>query len=189
MKRYVSLISLLVALLTCGSSFGLEVKGVTLPDTATADGKAISLVGAGVRTKYFLKIKIYVAGLYMEQPSKDENQIIESDQGKRMVMHFLYKEVNREKLVNGWNEGFAKNSRDMLPALQTRIDQFNAFFDSSVKKGEEVVLTYVPEKGTEVAIKGEVKGVIEGKDFMEALFKIWFGKYPADAGLKKSILK
>jgi hypothetical protein len=101
----------------------------------------------------------------------------------------VYKEVSREKLVNGWNEGFEKNSKESLPALQERIDQFNSYFDGSVKKGEEVVLTYVPGSGTEVVIKGETKGTVSGKDFMEALFKIWFGEYPADKGLKESILK
>jgi hypothetical protein len=106
-----------------------------------------------------------------------------------MVMHFVYKEVSREKLVDGWNEGFDKNSKASLPALTERIDQFNSYFDGSVKKGEEVVLTYVPGSGTEVVIKGETKGTVSGKDFMEALFKIWFGEYPADKGLKESILK
>ncbi|NIS74689.1 MAG: hypothetical protein GTO08_05305 [Deltaproteobacteria bacterium] len=162
---------------------------MTLADTASVWGKTLSLVGAGVRTKTFLKVKVYVAGLYMETPSKEANEVIGSDQAKRMVMHFVRKEVSREKIVDGWTEGFKKNSQESLPSLQGRIDTFNSYFEGSVKKGEEIVLTYLPGTGTEVSIRGEVKGTIEGRDFMEALFKIWFGQFPADTGLKESILK
>ena len=65
---------------------------------------------------------------------------------------------------------------------------FNGFFKESAKKGEKIVITYIPGKGTEVSIKGQVKGVIEGKDFMEAMFSIWFGPYPPSKGLKKGML-
>lgn len=185
----VLILSFILCLSATHAAYGLEIKGVTLPDTQSVKDHTLTLVGAGVRTKTFLRIKVYVAGLYMENPSKDVREIIESDQAKRMVMHFVYKEVPSAKLVSGWNEGFTKNSRATMPELQERIDTFNGFFDTSVAAGEEVIVTYVPGQGTQVLIKGAEKGSIPGKDFMEALFKIWFGEYPADSGLKASILK
>jgi hypothetical protein len=189
MKRAAGLMAILLPLFLSLPAHGIDVAGVTLADTASVSGKTLELVGAGVRTKTIFRIKVYVGGLYMENPSKDAGEVIASDQAKRMVMHFVYKEVSKEKLVVSWNEGFDKNSKGSLPALKERIDQFNSYFDSSVKKGEEVVLTYVPGSGTEVVIKGETKGNISGEDFMVALFKIWFGQFPADIGLKESILK
>jgi hypothetical protein len=170
MKRAAGLIAILLPLFLSFPAHGIDVAGVTLAETAPVGGKTLALVGAGVRTKTFLKIKVYIGGLYMENPSKDAAEVIASDQAKRMVMH-------------------DKNSKGSLPALKERIDQFNSYFDGSVKKGEEVVLTYLPGSGTEVVIKGETKGTVPGKDFMEALFKIWFGQFPADRGLKESILK
>lgn len=189
MKRRASLLLYFLSILLCTSAFGLELTGVTLPDTTEVSGKTLELVGAGVRTKTIFRVKVYVAGLYMEEPSKDPEAIITSEQAKRMVMHFVYREVGRKKLVDGWNDGFEKNSAESLLPLKDRIDRFNSYFDGSVRRGEEIVLTYVPGKGTEVSIKGETKGIVEGKDFMEALFKIWFGKHPADRGLFDSILK
>lgn len=47
------------------------------------------------------------------------------------------------------------------------------------------MLTYVPVQGTEVVVKGAVRGVIEGADCMQAL---WLGSKPVDAGLKKRML-
>ena len=32
------------------------------------------------------------------------------------------------------------------------------------------------------------KGIIEGKDFSDALFSVWLGSNPVDAGLKKALL-
>jgi hypothetical protein len=33
-----------------------------------------------------------------------------------------------------------------------------------------------------------VRGVIEGADFMQALWAVWLGEKPADSGLKKGML-
>ena len=54
--------------------------------------------------------------------------------------------------------------------------------------GDELIFDYIPGKGTIFTIKGEVKGVIPGKDFMEALFSIYVGAYPASEQLKKGLL-
>lgn len=76
----------------------------------------------------------------------------------------------------------------MVPALKDRITKFNSFFSESIKQGETIIITYIPGKGTEINIKNTVKGIIEGKNFMEALFSIWFGPYPPSKGLKERML-
>ena len=42
-----------------------------LPDTLQVDGKTLHLNGLGLRTYSFLRIHIYVAGLYLEHLSTD----------------------------------------------------------------------------------------------------------------------
>lgn len=69
----------------------MELAGVTLPDTTTVNGSSLKLNGMGVRTKTMLKVKIYVAGLYLATPSYDGAAIIVADEPKQVVMHFLYK--------------------------------------------------------------------------------------------------
>jgi hypothetical protein len=49
-------------------------------------------------------------------------------------------------------------------------------------------LTYIPGKGTELALNGESKGVVEGDDFAAALFSIWLGSKPISESLKKELL-
>ena len=103
-------------------------------------------------------------------------------------MHFLYKEVRADQLVEAWNEGFAKNAPGKAAALKTEIARFNGFFSQPMKKGEAMSFTYRPGKGTEVVIKGRSMGTIAGKDFMEALFAVWFGPEPPSGGLKEGML-
>ncbi|RMG57987.1 MAG: hypothetical protein D6713_08615 [Deltaproteobacteria bacterium] len=192
MKKRTALITGVFALALCliagPAAWGKSVAGVEIPEKVTVQGKELSLVGAGIRTKTIFRVKVYIGALYMENPSRSREEIISSDQVKRMVMHFLYKKVGKEKIIEGWNEGFEKNSRDRMKALKERIGRFNSFFDSDLKRGDEVLLTYIPGTGTEVTIKGEKKGVIEGKDFADALFAIWFGPHPADEDMMEEIL-
>jgi hypothetical protein len=49
-------------------------------------------------------------------------------------------------------------------------------------------LTYIPGRGTELALNGEPKGIIEGADFATALFSIWIGQKPIDESFKQQIM-
>ncbi len=162
---------------------GLEIEGVSIPDSVDS---GLQLNGAGIRSKFFFKI--YIAELYLENPSHNAEAILDSDGRKRMTMHILYDEVSREKLVDGWNDGFEKNlSTDELQALAPRIQTFNGMF-TDVHEGETVVLDYSPEKGTEVTIAGKLKGSIAGADFNSALLSIWLGKNPVGDDLRDELL-
>ncbi len=164
-----------------------EIAGVMVQETVkTADGTTLILNGAGIRTKFFFDI--YIAELYMQHPSSSAEKVVEDSGAKQVVMHFLYSEVSKEKLVDAWNEGFADNTESTeLTGLQGKIDQFNDLF-VTVKKGDVITLAYSPATGTTVSIAGIVKGVVEGKDFNDALLKIWLGKEPVTSSLKKAML-
>jgi len=57
-----------------------------------------------------------------------------------------------------------------------------------METGDRYSLTYIPGKGTELALNGEHKGTIEGSEFAAALFSIWLGNKPIDKTFKKQIL-
>jgi len=169
-----------------------ELAGVTLDDTLRIGGKTATLTGMGLRTKTFLKVKVYVAGLYMETPTLKAGDIIGSDQAKAMVMSFLYKEVEGEKLQESWRDGFKANTPDANPDLEKRMDQFVSLFSVSAMKGDRYYFAYEPGKGTTVTFGSEIKATIPGADFASALMAIWFGDKLGDGGLKtlkKSLLK
>jgi len=169
-----------------------ELAGVKMDDTIRIGENTVTLSGMGIRTKTFLKVKVYVAGLYMEKPSKNARDIIGSDQARAMVMIFLYKKVKGEDLMEAWREGFEANTPSAGPDLKKRMDQFVSLFSVSAMKDDRYIFAYEPGKGTTVTLKGENKATIPGADFASALMAIWFGDKLGDGGLKdlkKSILK
>jgi len=174
-------------LLTSVTVSAREIAGVTVEETLPAkDGGVLQLNGAGIRTKFFFDI--YIAELYVEHPASATAELIKAAGEKKMLMHFLYKEVGRDKLVEGWNEGFTGNSKpEEVAKLQDRIDRFNAMF-VDVKKGDLVVLDFIPDQGTVVTIAGQEKGLIAGKDFNDALLRIWLGDKPVTESLKEKLL-
>jgi len=164
----------------------LEIAGVDVPQSVTIENKALVLNGAGIRKKIF--IKVYVGSLYLTAKQTAVGKILADPGAKSIVMNFLYKEVSTKKLVDGWNKGFADNSSAKeIKALQKRINQFNSLF-TTVYKGDEIRLDYLPGKGTQVRINSTLKGSVQGEDFYQALLEIWLGAKPADANLKDAML-
>ncbi|MFC1573613.1 chalcone isomerase family protein [Candidatus Latescibacterota bacterium] len=186
MKRNAIIAFLSICILIPSDGYARKLKKVNFPETISVDGSACKLIGVGIRKK--LIINVYLGALYLEKPSKNPSQVIKSEQVKRIVMHFLYREVGADQLVEAWNEGFAKNSPGSVATLKNKIATFNSFFTAPIKSGERIIIDYRPGKGTEVKIKGKTAGVIQDKDFMEALFAIWFGPSPPSKGLKKGML-
>lgn len=166
----------------------VEFKDVHVPDMVNIEGSndSIKLNGVGLRTKFFFDI--YVGALYLKDSISSSDDVISDKSSKRIFMHFVYEEVPVEKLVAGWNEGFRDNlSEQYYSVLADKIKIFNTMF-STMHAGDEVLLDYLPDLGTRITIKGEVKGLIEGKDFNDALLNIWLGDEPADDGLKEAML-
>lgn len=161
-----------------------EVAGVKMPDTVMVEGKTLKLNGMGLRTK--VVFKVYVLGLYLETPSKDAAAVISAEQVKSVRMSLL-RDVAGAKITETIMEGFERNSKSQMGALKARLDKLHAMVPDVVK-GDQIVLTYVPGKGTVVTAKGIEKGVIEGKDFADALFSVWLGLSPAQEDLKKALL-
>jgi hypothetical protein len=157
---------------------------VTMPDQVTVSGKTLQLNGMGLRTK--LMFKIYVAGLYLEQKSKDPAQVVSSTQVKRVVMHFLSGKATKSKMDAAWHEGFEANSPQQYEALKARVDQLVGFF-GDMKPGDKIEFTFEPGTTT-AALNGQVKGTIPGDDFAKALLQVWLGPEPPTEELKQGML-
>jgi len=165
-----------------------EVARVNISETISFSDQSTKLIlnGAGIRTKFIFDI--YVGSLYLEKKASSAKEIYILHGEKRISMHFLYNEVSKEKLVNGWNEGFENNhTSEELVKLKDRITQFNNLF-VSVKKGDVINLDFIPTTGTSITIKGKSMGLIKGDDFFIAILKIWLGEDPADGDLKEAML-
>jgi hypothetical protein len=183
MKKALTFAAVLI-LTFASAAFAAELAGVKMPDTETVDGKVLKLNGVGLRKK--MMFKVYVAGLYVETPSKDAAALISSNQIKSMRLHML-RNLEGAKISGGIADGFELNSKAAIPQLKARLDQL-AKMIPDLKENEELSLTWIPDKGTEVAVRGTNVGSIEGRDFADALFSVWLGPNPVQADLKQGLM-
>ena len=62
-----------------------------------------------------------------------------------------------------------------------RLDKLAAMIPD-VEEGDEIVMSWIPDKGTKVTVRGTDRGMIEGRDFADALFAVWLGPEPGPGG-------
>jgi len=164
-----------------------ERAGVTFPDQATVEGRTFLLNGMGLRRATWLKIKVYVAGLYLEEKSLDADAILRPERTRRIVLVFV-RAVGREDLLKAWDESFKENSGGDFAALEARIATFHGWMPDRVAKGDTFTFTYLPGTGVLVTVKGETRGTVSGADFARSLFSTWLGARTASPALKAGLL-
>jgi len=166
----------------------VTIDDIEIPDTLTVadEGPALVLNGAGIREKLFLDI--YIGALYLPAKSSDAQAILSAPGPACVAMHFLYKQVSKEKITDAWEDGLAANKTTTeMQAIQPQLEKFNALF-RTMHKGEVIRICYLPGAGTEVRINGERRGKVEGETFFHALLAIWLGTHPVSNDLKQGML-
>jgi hypothetical protein len=159
--------------------------GVTLPDKAQAGADTLVLNGMALRKKFF--IKVYVAGLYLPHKEGDAAKILAADAPRRMEMDFLYG-VSPAQMCDAWKEGLEANTPNASAEVKKGFATLCSWMEE-LPKGQKLALTYVPESGTQVEVKGKVKGTLAGKPTADAILATWIGKDPAPgADFKAGVL-
>lgn len=166
-----------------------EVAGVRFPDTANVGGKELKLNGLGLRTKFF--IKVYAAGLYLQEKSKDPVAIQRMD-GPRRVQLVMMRELSSDDFGKAFMDGLNANSTEQeRSALMGQTMQMGKIFSTvpGLKKGDVLFLDWIPGTGTVTSLNGRKIGeTIPDVAFYNALLRIWVGNNPADANLKPALL-
>ena len=184
MRRLLLLLTLLAA-----PALAAEVAGVKVDDRAKVEASELVLNGAGLRTKYLLKV--YVSGLYLTEKRTNAGEVLAMPGAKRITMR-LMRDVSAKQLTDALEVGIRDNtSAGEQEALKVRLAELNAIMATlqSAKEGDLIALDWVPGSGTRIVLNGEQRGkVIAGEDFYRALLRIWLGDDPVSKDLKKALL-
>jgi hypothetical protein len=167
----------------------VEIEGVKLEPTVQVASAPLQLNGAGVRTRAIFKV--YVAGLYVPQKSKDAAALL-SQRGPRRMSITMLRNVDADSFGGALNEGLKNNHTEaQLAGFKAQIEALNANLKAvgETKKGDVINFEYVPDVGTRITVNGQPRGTsIAGEDFFTAVLRVWLGDNPVDAGLKKALL-
>lgn len=182
MRRFILAAALSLAVVNVDAA---TVAGVNIADHASISGHNLVLNGAGLRKK--LMFKVYTGALYLPAKQSNAASIIATDGPRRMVMHFLMG-VDKGKIAEAWTEGLADNTPNASPEVKTAFKTLSSWMED-VKKGQEIVITYLPGTGTTVEVAGKSKGTLGGKAVADAILNTWIGPEPGPgADFKKAIL-
>lgn len=153
---------------------GATIGDVTFPDQITEQGQSLTINGVAMRT--FTFFDVYAAALYVVSPNHDATTILQADAPRVMTMHFE-RSVGAAKITGAWQEGLEANTSQADETLKARFAQLGTMMED-MDEGQTLECAYLPGTGTTVRVKGAVKGVIEGKDFSDALLACWIGPKP-----------
>jgi len=187
METIIKKITIITILLFSVFTFELSAKSINdinLPDTIS--NPQLILNGAGVRSKFIFDL--YVAGLYLQKPNKNADEIINANKPMAIKLYITSSLISSDKMKNATIEGFEKSTKGNLKPLQKEIDEFLSVFKEDIKGGDRYTFLYTPNDGLKIYKNGNLKSTIEGLDFKKALFGIWLCDEPAQESLKKEML-
>ena len=153
-----------------------------------------SLLGAGLRTKTFLKVQVYALGLHVADSAisgplaafkgKTDSpafyrELVQGDFPKQVTMKFL-RDLSASQIQEAMREALAG-------ADKARVDAFVGYVPA-ITSGQECVLKWAPGGTLETVVAGQAKPPIADKAFTTAVFAIWLGEKPIQEDLKKAIV-
>jgi hypothetical protein len=162
-----------------------QLAGVTLPDTATVGTTKLVLNGIGLRTYSVMAVHIYVAGLYLQQPSHDAHEILFSPGVKLLELHFVH-DVSANSMRGAWRTGLIRNCIAPCKLSQAVLSQFLAALQP-VRAGENVTLVFSHD-GLDAYYNGNFAGHIADTQFTQLMLAVFIGRNAAQPRLKRELL-
>ena len=154
-------------------------KTVVLEET----GDVLTLRGVALHKKYFQDS--YIAAFYSLNKIENPQQAITDHGPKRMWLYFLRSVDN---LREYWEDAIDDNNPpEVVEREQISISQFFKMIDLPLREGDTLVLDFVPNVGTRVIIRGNLKGLIKGNEFYDLVLKTWMGRSPPSEKFRKDL--
>jgi len=166
-------------------SLGVQVGKESLPDQWPLDGATLMLNGAGPREYGFLRIKVYVAALYVAKRDSNSAGVLDAKTPKVLHTRFL-RDVELKDTLAAWDYYFEQNCKADCTLPKAQIEAFKALVPVTVA-GETQTYLFRPD-GVELLRNDKSLGKVEGAGFARLLLSTWIGEVPTTPALKKALL-
>jgi Chalcone isomerase-like len=154
----------------------------------------MSLIGTGLRTKTFLKVKVYAIGLYVADGAlagplhaykgktgspELYRELRGGDFEKQLTMVFT-RDLSASQIQGAFRETLEAQD-------QSKVGLFVGYF-TDIKSGQQATLRWAPGGTLEVQVAGLAKPPIADKVFATAVYSIWLGDKPVQDDIKKGLV-
>ncbi len=181
------LTALLVGMASIGFAGGGEIAGVKFPGEKQIAGHTLKLNGMALR-KALMIVKVFAGGFYLEKPTHDAEEAIESEQVKHLHLHYLTGKATAKKLRAGFIEAMeAANPPELVEKHRQEINRFASWLDTDMKPGSISESTYIPGQGLTLWVAGKKKGTVQDREFIQMYYRYCVGE-KADKRLRKGYL-
>jgi hypothetical protein len=168
-----------------GTVAAAELDGIVMPDTQKVAGTSLVLNGLALRTHSILRIRVYVAGLYLEHRSSDPDAILASSEPKLLRFVFV-RDVDAETARNSWRESLANSCGKPCRVPAENIDRFLSAIPP-MHKGDTTTFVFTPE-GLDAFKNEELIGRVPDLDFVHVILATFIGAHPTSAAVKRGLL-
>ena len=167
----------------------VDVAGVKYQESLSVAGKDLVLNGAGVRTKFI--VKVYAAGLYLQSKQTTTDGVMKVE-GPRRIRLVMLRDVSSEDFggafMNGLNSNVSKEDKARIIGQISKYGEMFASLDG-LKKGDTLDTDFIPGQGAQSYINGKKIGtVLPDVTFYNSVLRIWLGDKPVDGSLKTKLL-
>ena len=176
-------ILIVILCLPCNAN-ATQIKGIAFDDECIVNNQRLTLRGVGL-LKYLVMINAYVGGFYLEENTLISEKFTEVE--RRIELHYFHA-ISSGDFAKATSKIIKRNvSPNRYEKLYPFIQQMNDLY-LDVKPGDRYAATYIPGKGTELALNGKPLGIVPGGDFSKAFFGIWLGDNPLNENFRDALL-
>ncbi len=161
--------------------------GVDVPDTLRIDGRTLVLNGVGLRTLTFLKVRIYVAALYLPRKSSDARAILASPGPKVIALHHIHS-GSKSQVQDRYREGEKVNcgGGGCDASLQADFERLVASAEP-VNDGD-LTLYIVTDKSFRVVFNGREVIAFSGDRLGNMIIEGFIGARPPSEEVRAGLL-
>jgi hypothetical protein len=211
-------VALAATALAGGSSLAAQTvtepsSGVEFPVTlTTATGADHVLTGTGIRTKTFLKVKVYAFGLYVDEPAATaalagfagkDAKTLEKDNtfyDALLQMQFpmtlrlvMTRDVGGDDMADAFDGALRPRviqaaAEKGMPGGEEALETFRGYFSvGEMTKTSELLFTCTPDGTLSSSVKGTPNPPLTSAALCWALFDVYLGEKPISGDGKKGV--
>ena len=132
---------------------------MSLPEIREVDGAVLRLNGMGARVVSVFRVTVYVAGLYLERPSRDADAVLDSP-GRKLVEIRYLRVVGQDGVRRAWRHLLQANCPPPCAAPQATIERFLSL-SPAVRAGSGGTYVFSPA-GVAVMVDDRALGTVPG---------------------------
>lgn len=156
--------------------------------TIASGGKAVklTLTGAAMRQKVF--VNVYAVASYVQEGAavRGADDVAAADVPKQLQL-VMQRDVAGKDMAEAFRGAIRLNYAE--PTFQAEVETLVRMLrDSTVRKGDLIVLTHLPGVGLQVNVAGKNEFVVKNAKFSRAVWDIYLGPNNLGESIKKGLV-